>query len=169
MYLLAMYWGLNPVYYAETNITTITPIQTMENTRHIQFSGIPECRLQYRRFPQSGDPVKCWFFTGMMPVLIWYFSGLCPVFVLDPVVSFFPKNPRALDRTENTSYRNMLLFLLKFVCRTCVQLISLFGFSTDFYNQILVDFVGCHLFLWLIFWSFRVQSLIFNSLLIMLD
>ena len=45
MYLLAMHWERDAIYYAVTNITAITAVQTMENTRHAQFSGIPECRL----------------------------------------------------------------------------------------------------------------------------
>ena len=33
MYLLAMHWELHPVYYAATNIITVTAVHTIENIR----------------------------------------------------------------------------------------------------------------------------------------
>ena len=35
MYLLAMHWELHPVYYAETNIITVTAVHMIGNTRHV--------------------------------------------------------------------------------------------------------------------------------------
>ena len=35
MYLLAMHWELHPVYYAVADITTLTAVHTIENTRYV--------------------------------------------------------------------------------------------------------------------------------------